>query len=289
VTAPDVIRTNYGSGIALKGSRRAVVGHSGGVTSAWSLGWALNFFDRDEVVALFHDTQREDSDTYRFLHEIAGVLGIEVTERSDGRSVEEVEIDEGALANNRMAFCSRILKAEPRDRYFAELRAAGVTEIINIVGFSAWEPLRIQRAVMRARVGGYTVRFPVAETWPASRPPSGIRGKSLRRWIDAERSKSKQFCADWCMSLGVRPPRMYKWSDHANCINCRRGGKAYIIESGRHNPNEFIQLCAHERNPVFQGHTIFKDGPLEEIVARGLKRKVSRKESIEIGACECGT
>ncbi len=245
--------------------RRIVVGHSGGVTSAWALGWALREFPREEVVALFHDTQNEDEDTYRFLHEIAETLGIETTQRSDGRSVEEVEIGEGALANNRMAFCSRILKAEQRDLYFAELRTAGVTEIVNVLGFSGMEWQRVQRATMRAQQAGYGVRFPVKEC--------GV---------------TKQQCAEWCISLGVMPPRMYEWSDHANCINCRRGGKAYIIESARQNPKEFIQLVAHEKNPIFQGHTIFKEGPLEQIVAAGLKRKVSRRESIDIGACECG-
>ena len=246
--------------------RRIVVGHSGGVTSAWALGWALRVFPREEVVALFHNTQNEDEDTYRFLYEIAAALKIEVTERSDGRSVEQVEIDEGALANNRMAFCSRILKAEQRDRYFTELRAAGVTEIVNVLGFSGMEWKRVQRATMRAQQAGYGVRFPVREN-----------------------EVTKQQCANWCVGLGVKPPRMYEWSDHANCVNCRRGGKAYGIESARQYPAKFIQLVAHEKNPVFQGHTIFKEGPLEQIVAAGLMRKVNRRESIDIGACECGS
>jgi len=248
-----------------KETRRIVVGHSGGVTSAWALGWALREFPREEVIALFHDTKNEDVDTYRFLREISAALKIATTERSDGRSVEEVELDEGALANNRMAFCSRILKADQRDRFFAELRAAGVTEIVNVLGFSGMEWKRVQRATMRAQQAGYGVRFPIKE--------QGV---------------TKQQCADWCVSLGVQPPRMYRWSDHANCINCRRGGKAYTIESARQNPAEFVQLCTHEKNPVFQGNTIFKEGPLEQIVAAGLKRKVSRRESINIGACECG-
>lgn len=68
--------------------RRIVVGHSGGLTSAWALGWALREFPRSEVVALFHDTKREHKDTYRFLHEISAALGIEITERSDGRTVK---------------------------------------------------------------------------------------------------------------------------------------------------------------------------------------------------------
>jgi hypothetical protein len=47
-------------------------------------------------------------------------------------------------------------------------------------------------------------------------------------------------------------------------------------------------LSRTKRTRSFQGHTIFKEGPLEKIVATGLKRKVRRRESIDIGACECG-
>jgi hypothetical protein len=254
--------------------RRIVVGHSGGVTSAWALGWALNCFPREEVVALWHDTKKEDEDTYRFLKEIAAKLNIEITERSDGRSVEEVEDDEGALANNRMAFCSRILKAEQRDRYFKELRAAGVTEIVNVLGFSAIEWQRIQRATIRAEAAGYTCRFPVAEMWPLERPDD--KGNLVNR--------GKQACADWCISLGVRPPRMYAWSEHANCVGCRRGGKAYWLAVKENRPDVFTQSAAREAQ---FGHTFLKDTTLVQLAVTGLKRPVKQREAIEIN-CECG-
>jgi hypothetical protein len=242
--------------------RRIVVGHSGGVTSAWCLGWALENFPREEVVALWHNTQREDEDTVRFLFEIAERLGIEVTERSDGRSVEEVEDDEGALANNRMAFCSRILKAQQRDRYFNELRATGVSEIVNVLGFSALEWQRVQRATMRAQESGYSVRFPIVG--------AGV---------------TKQQCADWCISLGVRPPRMYAWSEHANCVGCRRGGKAYWLAVKTNRPDVFLEHVQREKD---WGHTFLKDTTLEELAITGLKRPVKQRESIDIGPCECG-
>lgn len=243
--------------------RCVVVGHSGGVTSAWALGWALREFQRSEVVALFHDTKREDTDTYRFLHEIAGALGIAVTERSDGRSVEEVEDDEGALANNRMAFCSRILKAEQRDSYFGDLRKAGVSDIVNVLGFSANEWQRVQRATMRAEQSGYSVRFPLIEC--------GI---------------TKQQAADWCQSLGVKPPSMYRWSEHANCVGCRRGGKAYWLAVAANEPSIFAAASAREQ--LF-GHTFLKDTTLDQLVITGLKRPVKQREPIDIGPCECGS
>lgn len=255
-------------------SRRIVVGHSGGVTSAWCLGWALARYPREQVVALWHDTKMEDLDTVRFLFEIANKLGIEVTERSDGRSVEEVEDDEGALANNRMAFCSRILKAEQRDRYFDELRATGTTEIVNVLGFSAIEWQRIQRATMRAEAAGYAARFPVAEMWPLQRHDD--KGSLI--------NTGKQACADWCMRLGVRPPRMYAWSEHANCVGCRRGGKAYWLAVRTNRPDVFVHNMAREKS---YGHTFLKDTNLEQLAITGLKRPVRQREAIEIN-CECG-
>lgn len=243
--------------------RKVIVGHSGGVTSAWALDWALKAYPRDEVVALFHDTKAENQDTYRFLHEIAARLGIPVTERSDGRSVEEVEDDEGALANNRMAFCSRILKAEQRDRYIKELRAQGVTEIVNVLGFTGIEWQRVQRASARAEQAGYSVRFPLVEC-----------------------RVTKQQCADWCNSLGVRPPKMYLWSEHANCIGCRRGGKAYWLAVREHEPEEFERAAQREES---FGHTFLKDTTLRQLVVTGLKRPVKQREAIDIGPCECGT
>ena len=121
-------------------SQIIVVGFSGGVTSAWAAGWALESFPKEQVVFLFHDTKEEDADTYRFIHEMIANLGHPLTERSDGRSVVEVFDDENAIANNRMAFCSRILKAEQRDRYFAEVRRMYASaKIVNVLGFSAIE------------------------------------------------------------------------------------------------------------------------------------------------------
>ena len=242
--------------------RRVVVGFSGGVSSAWCAGWALRTFPKDEVVLLFHDTKEEDTDTYRFIREMVAALDHPLTERSDGRSVTEVARDEGAIPNNRMAFCSRILKAEQRDKFFDELRAEGVTEIVNVLGFSAREWQRVQRAQARAMADGYSVRFPLVEE-----------------------QISKQQTADWCASLGVCPPAMYQWSEHANCVGCVRGGKAYWLAVLKNKPDVFEQRAQMEEE---FGHTILKDTTLRRLAVEGLKRTVNPREAIEIGPCECG-
>lgn len=243
--------------------RRVIVGFSGGVTSTWAAGWALRTFPKEEVLLLFHDTKEEDEDTYRFLHEAATILGHPITEYSDGRSVTEVFYDEHAIANNRMAFCSRILKAKQRDRCMADLRALGVTSIINVLGFTAQEENRVQRAWAYGQAAGYEVRFPLIEE-----------------------VVTKQQAADYCrLTLGLTLPKMYTWSDHANCVGCVRGGRAYWLAVRENRPDIYKQRAALEQE---FGHSILKGITLENLAIQGLKRIVNRRESIDIGACECG-
>lgn len=241
---------------------KIIVGFSGGVTSAYCAGWALAKFPKNDVVLLFHDTKEEHPDTYRFIREMAAALDHPVTERSDGRSVVQVCEDEHVLANNRMAFCSKILKAKQRDKFFKELRTAGETDLVNVLGFTAIEWRRIQRNTMRGECEGYTVRFPLVE--------DGV---------------SKQQAADWCLSKGVRPTEMYRWSEHANCIGCARGGKAYWLAVAREEPEIFEQRAKLEEQ---FGHTFLKDTTLRDLVKIGLRRKVQPRESIDIGSCDCG-
>jgi len=247
--------------------RRVVVGFSGGVTSAWCAGWALRNFPREEVVLLFHDTKEEHPDTYRFIREMSAALGVEVTERSDGRSVTELFRDEGFLGNNQNAMCSRILKAAQGDKFNAELIAAGF-DVVRVFGFSPQEPTRIQRAAAAGIRDGFSVRFPLVEE-----------------------NVTKQQCADWVIAQGVKPSAMYCWSEHANCVGCVKGGRAYWLAVAEHAPDVFAQRAALERE---FGHPIIRGGDrahpfLDELVSIGLKRRVPQRESIDLGACECGS
>lgn len=246
-------------------TRRIIVGFSGGVTSAWCAGWALRNYPREEVVLLWHDTKEEHPDTYRFLREMAAALDMPITERSHGLSVTELFRDEGYLGNNQQTFCSRKLKAEQGSAFVRELRSAGVDEIFKVIGYSANEPKRVNRMVGKCAEENITPVFPVIK--------EGV---------------TKQQCADWCMSLGVQPSAMYCWSEHANCVGCVKGGRAYWLAVAKHHPEVFEQRAQLEEE---FGHSIIRgDKPvtLRELVQIGLKRTVNPKEKIELGACDCG-
>lgn len=249
--------------------RRIVVGFSGGVTSAWCLGWALRTFPREEVIALWHDTKEEHPDTYRFLHEMAAKLEVQIVERSDGRSVTQLFIDEGMLGNGQNTMCSRVLKANQGSAYVAELKSQNF-DVVKVIGYSASEPTRVTRMVGHCDREGITARFPVIE--------EGV---------------SKQDCADWCQcTMGVKPSEMYEWAEHANCVGCVKGGRAYWLAVSKHHPDIFEARARLEED---FGHTIirgFHAGgsgiTLRELVKIGLRRRVNEKERIEIGTCECG-
>ena len=249
-------------------TQRVVVGFSGGVTSAWCAGWALRTFPRDEVILLWHDTKEEHPDTYRFLREMAAALGMPITERSDGRSVTELFRDEGMLGNGQNTMCSRILKAEPCSAFVAELKAQG-HNVIKVIGYSASEPARVTRMIGHCEREGITARFPVIEE-----------------------SVTKQQTADWCMSLGVKPSAMYCWAEHANCVGCVKGGRAYWLAVAKHHPEIFEQRAQLEEefgHSIIRGYHAGGSGvTLRQLVQIGLKRRVNEHERIEIGVCECG-
>lgn len=238
-----------------------VVGYSGGITSARCAQWALDNFPRERVTLLFHDTKEEDEDTYRFMREVAAKLDMPITEQSDGRSVSEVFDDEGAIANNRMAFCSRILKAEQRDIYFERLKRDSWEPVVNVLGLTKVEWQRVQRTAVRAERAGYICRYPcIEEGW------------------------TKQDCIDWSVNeLGVRPPRIYEWSEHANCVGCVRGGRAYWKAVDANAPEVYEKRMAQEDE---FGFTIINGISLRELRNTPLKRVVNWREKFEV-PCEC--
>ena len=117
-----------------------IVALSGGKASAYCAHWALSNYPKQEVVLYFNDTKWEHVDLYRFLDDLAKYFKHEIMFDTDGRSPEELFYDNNALANNRMPFCSRILKAERLQKFYKHNDTL-------VFGISADEPQRAIRIV----------------------------------------------------------------------------------------------------------------------------------------------
>ncbi len=96
---------------------RIIVCLSGGKASAWCADWAFKKYKKEDVILYFNDTKWEHEDLYRFLDDLSNYFRHKILFDSDGRTPEQLFFDNRALANNRMPFCSRILKAERLQKF----------------------------------------------------------------------------------------------------------------------------------------------------------------------------
>jgi len=97
---------------------RIIVTLSGGKSSAYCAYWAFQTFPKDKIILYFNDTKWEHYDLYRFLKELSHKFNHPLTIDSDGRTPEQLFYDNRALANTRMPFCSRVLKAERLQKFY---------------------------------------------------------------------------------------------------------------------------------------------------------------------------
>ena len=242
-----------------------IIGFSGGIASSVTSSLVLR--EHPDAVLLFHDTKTEPEDNDRFRQEVSQYLKTPITNDSDGRSIWEVFEDAGFLGNGRNTPCSRTLKQERSLSYLQEHAPATL-----YIGFTADEYRRAQRTFSRYAKYGIDVRFPLIEE-----------------------QVSKEECFHRVTNCwNIRPPQMYEWAEHANCIPCIKGKKAYWGLIYR------FERAAWEKASMYEekfGHTIFTEaGSLHEelsnclrLAERYLQKKDGerRQESLFTLPCEC--
>ena len=184
--------------------RRIIATFSGGKASAWCAAWAARHYGTEHLVLYHNDTKWEDADLYRFLGNVSSYIGVPITYDSDGRSPEDLFHANNALANNRMPFCSRILKAERLQKYYQH-------DDIIIFGVGPNERHRAERLkevydwVGEKRHAYAHLRFPLIE--------EDIQTADVDAWL---------------ASTGIAQPRLYDLGfTHNNCGGgCVRAGKS---------------------------------------------------------------
>ncbi len=176
-----------------------IVGFSGGAASAVMAKIVAERYPRSTIL-LYHSTKTEPADNDRFRSEVSAYIKIPITEDSDGRNIWEIFVDEKYLGNGRNTPCSRILKQERSLKFIQSNLPAHL-----YIGFTMEEYRRAQRTYARYAVHGIEVKFPLLEN-KITKEECFYRIKNC-----------------WNIKL----PQTYAWAEHANCIPCVKGKKAY--------------------------------------------------------------
>ena len=219
-----------------------ILAYSGGVASAYCISLIP-----DADVIYFNDTKWEHPDLYRFNRDVERHFGVSITIDSDGRSPEQVFMDQHMLGNNRAPICSRILKAE-RLQKFAK---PGDTLYFGIMLDELPRAARI-RSIYSGL--GIDTEFPM---------------------IRDDKAKDKAF--DYFRDAGIEVPYLYRIGfDHNNCSGgCVRAGKRswarlYQFDRATYEDRSRVE---REFNEKFNCHYSFiKDCTLEEFKAQIIKR-----------------
>jgi len=242
-----------------------VVGFSGGAASAVCAKIVLD--DYGSAVLLFHDTKTEPVDNDRFRKDVSNYLNLPITEYSDGRDIWQVFSDEGYLGNGRNTMCSRILKQNKSLAFMKSHQPA-----ILYIGFTVEEWRRAQRLYARYLRHGISVSFPLIDN-------NIGKDECLRIVSDC-----------WRLKL----PFNYEFLDHANCIPCVKGKKAYwgLIYLYERSAWDRAVLAEKEFN-----NTIFTEaGSLTDeldnclrLAKKYLSKRKAKKSQTELfdSPCEC--
>jgi len=180
---------------------------SGGASSAYVAYQMVQTHGRKNCILFFTNTLWEDEDNYRFMEEVSDYIGIEVTERLDGRTPEDVFYDTKFLGNSRLARCSEELKVKQTIVFLEELRDFENLEPILYFGIGPHEAHRadnLREFYSHHPLEPVETRFPMIETF---REDVDVKSIIENEW-------------------GIKLPRMYELGfSHANCAGrCVRGG-----------------------------------------------------------------
>jgi hypothetical protein len=253
---------------------RVIVALSGGKASAWCADWAFRNYSKSEIVLYFNDTKWEHPDLYRFLHDLSRHFDHPITEDSDGRSPEQLFYYNSALANNRMPFCSKTLKAKRLQKFYQD-------GDVLVFGIGAGEPRRAQRIVEV-----YQHTAVKTGKWPVVRLPL-VEENVLPCKLD-----------EFLVEAKIEVPLLYRFGfTHNNCSGgCVRAGKRQwkllyeklpAVYAERERVEREVRAC-FDKDISF-----FKDETLEEFrhrIERGELSSVygepENEEQECIGICE---
>nr|WP_154984611.1 phosphoadenosine phosphosulfate reductase family protein [Paenibacillus xylanexedens] len=243
--------------------------YSGGASSVYVAYHMLKTYGRENSLLFFANTLWEHEDSYRFMHEVADYLDMEITYRVDGRTPEQVIYDYEFIGNSRLVKCADELKVRQIIIFLEELRDEHDLEPILYFGTGSQEQQMVEN--LKEFFADFLfepveTRFPLIST--------------IREEIDIKQIIEKEW--------GIKLPIMYKLGfSHTNCGGrCVRGGFQYYAQLFQTWPEIYREQERMEEE--FRGNfnkniSILKrdEGPLtlreyrDELERNGLQRYLS--------------
>ncbi|MDF0728435.1 hypothetical protein PY093_17495 [Cytobacillus sp. S13-E01] len=205
--------------------------YSGGASSAYVAYQMVQKYGIENSILFFTNTLWEDEDNYRFMEEVSDYIGLEITERVDGRTPEEVFYDYRFLGNSRLAKCSEELKVFQTITFLEELRDDQNLEPILYFGIGPHEQHRavnLTEFYKHRPIEPIETRFPMIDTFSED--------INIKEIIQNE----------W----GIKLPRMYEMGfSHANCGGrCVRGGFQHYAQLYKVWPERYLEQEQMEEN-----------------------------------------
>lgn len=210
-----------------------IVAFSGGLASAVVAKIVAD--EHKNTMLLYHATNTEPKDNDRFRRDVSEYIGTPITEDSDGRDIWDLFSDEKYLGNGRNTMCSRVLKQDRSLKYVLKNLPA-----ILYFGFTVEEWRRAQNVSARYASKGIVTEFPLID-----------------------RQISKRDCEHRVTSCwGLEKPSMYDWAEHANCVPCIKGKKAYWGLIYKFEPKAWHRAVKAEKD--FESRIFTEAGSLQE-------------------------
>lgn len=201
-----------------------IVSLSGGLGSAIAAERAIQTHGRENILLWFADVKKENTDLYRFVHDLMQRWGGRLYYYTDGRRPEDVWDQRKLVPNNRIAPCSYELKVKPFRDF---IQAMNQLPIVYI----GYKPAEQER--MRSTQASYKEAIPKAVVdYPLL-------------WELAETRDLVAVCEQ---ELGIEAPLLYKLGyDYNNCGGecCRAGITSWVRTAGSF-PQRFAHMEAWE-------------------------------------------
>jgi 3'-phosphoadenosine 5'-phosphosulfate sulfotransferase (PAPS reductase)/FAD synthetase len=217
---------------------------------SWSMGIASGYIaaqlqrDGKNPVCVKSDTGQEDEDTYRFAREVEERFSLNVVDANEGRTLYQLFWDEKFIPARQKGTCSRMLKIEPFEDWLSDFEfehrdATGTIARLSI-GYEPGEESRVKRRMARWHSTRVALWFPLIE------------------W-----NVTKAQCFGFFAEQDIKPPRIYRHFNHANCLPCKNFRQPDWVAMQFHYPERFREAMELE-NELQEKHGVrwMQDGPL---------------------------